>query len=300
MCLTGDRAAGCRRPGRGAAREQALGGGAPRGLAWGVEICKSIEGSGSRWRIENEGEGLLAAQVRIGLRRQPGVAAGSEPSRVSRSSGVARLDMIAVQRETTMFPSLLPVRTSGQPVARVIRALIVDDSPRFRVELRGLLELEDIQVVGEAGNGWEALALTESLNPDIILMDQNMPALSGIDATRRIKQAKPDRRVLFIAAEEAWRQEALRAGAEGYFVKGEGFEKLIQAIHQPGLGGALQWQLESRRHRRTLVRRVALTLGGLAVFALILVVFPLPSEWFPAIALIMASFSLVLYLIGGD
>ncbi|MGH2619978.1 MAG: response regulator, partial [Anaerolineales bacterium] len=187
-----------------------------------------------------------------------------------------------------------------QRSGRVIRALIVDDSPRFRVELRSLLELENIQVVGEAGNGWEALSLTESLNPDIILMDQNMPALSGIDATRRIKKAKPDRRVLFIAAEEAWRQEALRAGAEGYFVKGEGYDQLLRAIHQPGLGGALQWQSDSRRHRRVLIRRVALTLGGLAVFALVLVVFPLPANWFPAIALILASFSLVLYLIGGD
>ena len=152
--------------------------------------------------------------------------------------------MIAAQRETTLFPPLLPERVSSQPGGRVIRALIVDDSPRFRVELRGLLELENIQVVGEAGNGWEALTLAETLNPDIILMDQNMPALSGIDATRRIKQARPDRRVV--------------------------------------------------------VRRVALTLGGLAVFALILVVFPLPAEWFPGLALILASFSLVLYLIGGD
>jgi len=208
--------------------------------------------------------------------------------------------MISAQRETVLLPSVLSDSASGSPANRATRVLIVDDSPRFRLELRGLLELEDIQVVGEAGNGWEALSLTETLNPDLILMDQNMPALSGIDATRRIKQARPDRRVLFIAAEEAWRQEALKAGAEGYFVKGDGFEQLIRAIHQPGLGGALQWQIDSRRHRRVLVRRVALTLGGLAVFALILVVFPLPSEWFPVIALILASFSLVLYLIGGD
>ena len=208
--------------------------------------------------------------------------------------------MITPQRETALLRSELSNGASGSPNHRVTRVLIVDDSPRFRVELRGLLELEDIQVVGEAGNGWEALSLTETLNPDLILMDQNMPALSGIDATRRIKQARPDRRVLFIAAEEAWRQEALKAGAEGYFVKGEGFEQLIRAIHQPGLGGALQWQIDSRRHRRVLVRRVALTLGGLAVFALILVVFPLPPESFPVIALILASFSLVLYLIGGD
>jgi len=208
--------------------------------------------------------------------------------------------MIITQRETTLAPVLLSDSASDSPTNRVTRVLIVDDSPRFRVELRGLLELEDIQVVGEAGNGWEALNLTERLNPDVILMDQNMPALSGIDATRRIKQAKPDRRVLFVAAEEAWRQEAMRAGAEGYFVKGEGFDQLLRVILQPGLAGALQYQQEGHKQRRSVLRRVGVTLAGMAVFALILIVFPLPPEWFPGMALLFATFSFVLYLFGGE
>jgi CheY-like chemotaxis protein len=208
--------------------------------------------------------------------------------------------MITAQRETALLPSVLSDSASGSPINRATRVLIVDDSPRFRLELRGLLELEDIQVVGEAGNGWEALSLTETLNPDLILMDQNMPALSGIDATRRIKQAKPDRRVVFVAAEEAWRQEAMRAGAEGYFVKGDGFDQLLRVILQPGLGGALQYQRESHKQRRSVLRRVGITLAGMAVFALFLIVFPLPPQWFPAIALLFATFSFVLYLFGGD
>src|SRR3990170_8648731 len=174
--------------------------------------------------------------------------------------------MITAQRETSLLPSVLSDSASGSPTNRAARVLIVDDSPRFRVELRGLLELEDIQVVGEAGNGWEALSLTETLNPDLILMDQNMPALSGIDATRRIKQARPDRRVLFVAAEEAWRQEAMRAGAEAYFVKGEGFSQLVQAILQPGLADRLQ--RECLRPRRAVLRKAGVALAGVAVLAL--------------------------------
>ena len=208
--------------------------------------------------------------------------------------------MIVAQRETSLAPVFLSDSASGSPANRVTRVLIADDSPRFRLELRGLLELEDIQVVGEAGNGWEALNLTERLNPDVILMDQNMPALSGIDATRRIKQAKPDRRVVFVAAEEAWRQEAMRAGAEGYFVKGEGFDQLIRVILKPGLAGALQYQREGLRQRRSVLRRVGVTLAGMAVFALVMIVFPVPSEWFPALALLFATFSFVLYLFGGE
>jgi CheY-like chemotaxis protein len=196
--------------------------------------------------------------------------------------------------------SVVPTGSAAGPLPRRIRALIVDDSARFRLELRSLLELEDIDVIGEAGNGWEALSLVETLNPDVILMDQNMPALSGIDATRRIKQSQPHRRVLFMAAEEAWRQEALKAGAEGYFVKGDGFDQLIRAILQPGLAGALRYQQESRRKRRGMYRRVGVTLAGMAVFALALIVFPVPTQWFPGIALLFASFSLVLYLFGGE
>ena len=179
-----------------------------------------------------------------------------------------------------------------------VRALIADDNPGFRQEMRLLLELEKVTVVGEAGNGWEAVEMADQLQPDVILMDQNMPALSGIDATRRIKQAKSDRRVLFVAAEEAWRQEAMRAGAEAYFVKGDGFDQLIRAILQPGFAGGLQ--RDCLRQRRTVLRRAGVALAGMAVLALTMSVLPLSLEWLPAVALLFAPFSLVLYLLGGD
>ena len=179
-----------------------------------------------------------------------------------------------------------------------VRALIVDDNPGFRQEMRVLLELEEVTVVGEAANGWEAVQMSEALDPDVILMDQNMPALSGIDATRRIKQTRPDRRVLFVAAEEAWRQEAMRAGAEAYFVKGEGFSQLVRAILQPGFAGVPQ--RDCLRQRRAVLRKAGVALGGVAVLALTISVLPLSLEWLPAVALLFAPFSFVLYLLGGD
>jgi two-component system nitrate/nitrite response regulator NarL len=180
---------------------------------------------------------------------------------------------------------------------REIRALIVDDNPKFRLELRGLLELEDIHVVGEAGNGWEAVELTQSLDPDIVLMDQNMPALSGIDATRRIKHNHHHPRVIFVAAEEIWRDEALKAGADGYFVKGERFETLISAIRNAEIARMLLSTNESSSlgppARRPL--RGVWVLIGLVLLTTTYVSRP---DLFPAAALVVVAVSLVLYLQG--
>lgn len=162
--------------------------------------------------------------------------------------------MISTARGAILIRPIIAKDSGVEQTHPAIRALIVDHGSRFRLEMRRLLELEDIEVVGEVANGWEALHLTEALNPDVILMDQNRPALSRIDATRRIKQAKPDGWVLFVASEEAWRQEAIRAGAEGCLVKGEGFDPLIRAILHPGLASGLHYQLETRPQRRRLVR----------------------------------------------
>ena len=111
---------------------------------------------------------------------------------------------------------------------RPMRVLIADDSPSFRRELRTLLELEaDIEVVGEAADGWEAIEKTDVLQPDTVLMDQNMPSLSGLDATRQIKETHPHTRILFVAAEDTWREDALAEGAEAYFIKDADLDALI-------------------------------------------------------------------------
>jgi DNA-binding NarL/FixJ family response regulator len=185
------------------------------------------------------------------------------------------------------------------PQNQGIRALIVDDNPKFRIELRGLLELEDINVIGEAGNGWEAVELTEALNPDVVLMDQNMPSLSGIDATRRIKRGKHSLRVIFLAAEEAWREEAMRAGADGYFVKGEKFETLIGAIRNAEIGRML---LQSANGRPIMNPFASWPIRGIWILiglGLLTTTFISRPEAFPVAALTFVLVSLFLYLLGG-
>ena len=124
-------------------------------------------------------------------------------------------------------------RRSVEKVEERLRVLVVDDSNTYRKQLCSWLEMEDLEVVGEAATGWEALELNDEFAPDVVLMDQNMPSLTGVDATRRIKAEHPDTRIIFIAAEETWRSEAFRAGADGYFVKGDDMSLLITAIQHP-------------------------------------------------------------------
>ncbi len=115
----------------------------------------------------------------------------------------------------------------------MIRILLVDDKAAIREEMRRLLELEeDIQVIGEAADGWEAIKRTRTLQPDLILMDRTMPSLDGIKATRVIKKDHPWARIIFLAAEEIGRSEALAAGAEAYFLKEESPEELIKAVRE--------------------------------------------------------------------
>ena len=114
-----------------------------------------------------------------------------------------------------------------------IRILIADDHPLFRDGLRSLLEsVGDMQVVGEAATGDEALARTLALQPEIILMDIKMPGLNGIEASRRILQASPHIRILILTMFEDDQSvfAAIRAGARGYLLKGAVQEETLRAI----------------------------------------------------------------------
>ncbi len=115
----------------------------------------------------------------------------------------------------------------------MIRILLVDDKASLREEMRTLLELEEgIQVIGEAADGWEAIERTRILQPDLILMDRAMPSLDGIEATRLIRKIHPQARIIFLAAEDIGRSEALAAGAEAYFLKEGSPEELIRALRE--------------------------------------------------------------------
>ena len=113
------------------------------------------------------------------------------------------------------------------------KILIVDDHGVLRAGLRALLSAEpDLEVLGEAGNGDEALSLAQSLNPDVVLLDLSMPGASGIHVARQLKQQQPHIRTLILTVHEddTLVREAIRVGASGYIVKKAVETELIDAI----------------------------------------------------------------------
>src|SRR4030067_650101 len=105
---------------------------------------------------------------------------------------------------------------------RAIRVLLVDDHTILRIGLRAFLRYhDDIQVIGEAQDGAEALARVAELRPDIVLMDIAMPGVNGIEATRQIRAQYPETRVLILSQYEdpQYVLALLRAGASGYIPK---------------------------------------------------------------------------------
>jgi DNA-binding NarL/FixJ family response regulator len=123
-----------------------------------------------------------------------------------------------------------------------LRVLLADDHPLFRKGMRAMLEaLPDMEVVGEAATGEEALALANSLAPDIIVMDLQMPGGSGIAATRAILNASPHIRILIVTLFEDSESvfTALRAGARGYVLKDADAGEMAGAIQAVGRGEAI-------------------------------------------------------------
>lgn len=122
-----------------------------------------------------------------------------------------------------------------------IRILIADDHPVFRFGLRALLEAEaDTEVVGEATSGKEAVAMAGALQPDVILMDLNMPDLNGLEATRQIMEANPETGILVITMfDDDSVFAAMRAGARGYVLKGAEGEETLRAMRAVANGEAI-------------------------------------------------------------
>ena len=119
------------------------------------------------------------------------------------------------------------------------RILLVDDHPMMRRGLRDLLELEnDLEVVGEAGNGEDAIALAQQTEPDLILMDLNMPGIDGLETTRRMRDVDIDARIVMftVSDEQGHVLEALRNGADGYLLKDMDAEQLIEQIRLAATG----------------------------------------------------------------
>jgi DNA-binding NarL/FixJ family response regulator len=124
----------------------------------------------------------------------------------------------------------------------VIRVLVVDDHPLFRYGLRCSLEsASDIDVVGEAVNGTAAIVLANSLKPDVVVMDLNMPGLTGIEAIRRIVEDNPAVSVLVLTMldDDESVFAAMRSGARGYLLKGTDPDDVICAIRVVGKSEAI-------------------------------------------------------------
>lgn len=123
-----------------------------------------------------------------------------------------------------------------------LRVLIADDHPLFRQGLRTALQTApDIEVIGEARNGDEAVSLAESLQPDVILMDIQMPAGNGVEATRTIVGTSPHIRVLVVTMfqDDGSVFTAMRAGARGYVLKDAEKDDILRAIRAVGRGEAI-------------------------------------------------------------
>lgn len=127
-----------------------------------------------------------------------------------------------------------------------MRLIIADDHTLFRRSLRALLEAKGFEVVGEADDGEQVLALARELRPDIILMDLDMPNLGGLAATRKLTAELPDLRVVVLTGsyDEDYLLEALEAGAQGYLMKTLEPDKLFEMLDgviagQPALAPAL-------------------------------------------------------------
>jgi DNA-binding NarL/FixJ family response regulator len=122
----------------------------------------------------------------------------------------------------------------------VTRVLLVDDHAVVRAGIRLLLEAEDgIEVVGEAGNGRDAVFRLRELKPDLILMDLVMPGESGLETTRRVLHESPDTKVLVLSMQDdpSYVREAFAAGASGYVLKEAADTEVVAAVREVASGG---------------------------------------------------------------
>jgi len=120
-----------------------------------------------------------------------------------------------------------------------VTVVLVDDHPVFRQGLRILLERERFEILGEASDGLEAIALAERLQPQVVVIDLAMPVLNGVDAVREIVRRSPRSKSILLTmyTEEHHVLEALRAGAKGCVSKSQAAEHLLQAIRDVCAGG---------------------------------------------------------------
>jgi len=137
-----------------------------------------------------------------------------------------------------------------------VRVLIVDDHTVVRRGLRKILEsTPEIEVVGEVGDGSQAVAAADQLSPDVVLMDVSLPVLNGIEAARRINAETPRARILMLSmhADEQYVRQSINAGARGYLLKDADDQDLVEAV--------LAVRRGETRYSGTLARAVSVECG---------------------------------------
>ena len=135
---------------------------------------------------------------------------------------------------------MLVERTASAARQRV-RVLVVDDNAGFRDSLVSLLDTDELMVVGQAGNGADALLLITSAEPDVVLMDVRMPTMDGIETTRRLKAMDPNIGIVALTGLEDQRavRDMLVAGASGYVLKDSDGDEILNAVREAATGGGI-------------------------------------------------------------
>jgi DNA-binding NarL/FixJ family response regulator len=151
-------------------------------------------------------------------------------------------------------------------MANAIRVLVADDHPVVRDGLVAILSTQaDFEVVGEAGNGLEAVSQAAALKPDLILLDLEMPELDGVGALRRLREADPGTRVIVFTAFDTDERilTAVQAGAQGYLLKGAPRQELFNAVRVVHSGGSLLQPVVASKLLRQVSQEMAMAVEDL-------------------------------------
>jgi len=134
-----------------------------------------------------------------------------------------------------------PSQTPEHRETHRVRVLVVDDNAGFRESLLALLDAGDLEVIGEAGSGPEALEILSKAEPDVVLMDVRMPGMDGIETTRRLKEAHPALGVVALSGHEDQDivRDMLVAGASGYVLKDSDGDEILDAVMRAATGGGV-------------------------------------------------------------
>lgn len=200
------------------------------GRAKEITVSMKFEPQQTRLEIQDNGHGMEQVQDGFGLNAMKERALNLQ----GHVAVYTQLD------EGTLVTCTLPRQTELKD--EVIRLLVVDDKPFIRESLRTLLEeQQDLQVVGTAEDGEQAIELCKQVQPQLVLMDVDMPNMDGITASRTIKQMWPQIRILILTTFEDTRQalEALQSGVDGYLLKSIKPAELAETIRTVYRGGTL-------------------------------------------------------------